>query len=68
MPLADEEFLDEPQLAVRLCVSPRTLSWWRGKGIGPTYVRIGRKIVYPLGPLEEWLASRTTSNRSTGAA
>lgn len=46
-------------------ISRRTLDNWRSQGRGPRYVRVGRRIVYRLSDLREWMAERTveTDNR-----
>ncbi len=45
--------------------APRTLDNWRSQGRGPRYVRVGRRIVYRLSDLREWMEERTveTGNR-----
>lgn len=27
-------------------ISPATMQWWRAKGRGPKYLKIGRRVVY----------------------
>lgn len=41
-----------------LCVSERTLWAWARRGAVPS-VRIGRRRVFPVRALEEWLRSKT---------
>ena len=43
----------------------RTLDNWRSQGRGPSYVRVGRRIVYKISALEAYLEARTveTDNR-----
>lgn len=36
--------------------SPRTYIRWRGLGLGPAYVRAGRKIRYRKRDIDAWLA------------
>lgn len=38
----------ESELARRWRVSRRTLQRWRREGLGPDYLRLGRRIVYPV--------------------
>jgi predicted site-specific integrase-resolvase len=34
-------------LADRAGIAPSTLSTWRATGVGPRFVKIGRKVLYP---------------------
>ena len=48
-----------------LGVSPRTAEKWRVTGEGPPFLKIGRRVLYDLGDLEDYLAScrrRSTSD------
>ena len=40
--------LNQEQLARRWSLSPRTLERWRSTGQGPSYLRLGGRVVYPL--------------------
>lgn len=55
------------EAAERLRVSKNTLSNWRVQGRGPKFIKLGRKILYPLPELEaferEHLQSNTTGVR-----
>lgn len=44
--------LTEAELAKRWQVSMRTLQGWRAKGIGPTFLKLGRCVRYPLRNIE----------------
>lgn len=50
--------LTQRQLAARWQISPRTLEQWRWRGIGPRYLKIGARVVYPLAFVEAWEADR----------
>lgn len=54
--------LTTEQVAERLNISKRTLELWREKvpTPGPTFIRIGRKVAYPLDELVEWVQQRVT--------
>jgi len=48
-----------------LGISARTAEKWRLTGEGPPFLKIGRRVLYDLGDLEEYLAScrrRSTSD------
>jgi len=59
----EDTFLSTGQVARLLDLSPRTLEKWRVTGGGPTYVKLGRRVVYRLSDLELWAALQ--SRRST---
>lgn len=53
--------LSETKLAVRWSISRRTLQRWRHLGVGPSFIRLQRRIVYPLAEVESFEnANRTT--------
>jgi len=58
------EFLTESEAAQRLRVSPATLQRMRGRGDGPSWVRVGGLIRYPLGDLVVWLDENRRDGRS----
>ena len=51
--MEEKIFLDQNELAKRWLRSPRTLENWRTKGTGPTYQKIGGKVLYRLSDIEE---------------
>ncbi|MES2449726.1 MAG: helix-turn-helix domain-containing protein [Pseudomonadota bacterium] len=44
-------------------VSDGTLRNWRSKRIGPSYIKIGKTILYPADELDRWDRSNLTSCR-----
>lgn len=44
----DDSFLDQLQLARRWKLSHRTLERWRWLGEGPSYTKLGRRVVYRM--------------------
>jgi hypothetical protein len=50
------EFLTPDQVVDRWggAVGRGTLANWRAKKLGPPYVKIGARVVYPLGQLIAW--------------
>ena len=52
--------LSETDLSKRWTISRRTLQRWRGLGIGPSYIRLGRRIVYMLVEVEAFEAANRT--------
>ncbi len=53
--------LSEIALAERWSVSPRTLQRWRHLGIGPGFIRLRRRIVYPSADVEAFEAAHRTA-------
>ncbi|MCA8254809.1 DNA-binding protein [Burkholderia sp. AU31624] len=55
------------EAAERLRTTVGTLAVWRVKGQGPRYIKMGRKVLYPLPEIEaferEHLRSNTTGVR-----
>jgi len=48
--------LTPDEVARRLRVSPRTVKDWRSEGVGPPFIRLGRRRVrYSLMDLNDWL-------------
>lgn len=53
-------YVSAGRLASLLGVRPRTLSRWGAAGNGPPKIKIGKKVLYDLNKIPEWLASRET--------
>lgn len=54
--MADGKFLTPEEVSERYRggVSVGTLRNWRAMRIGPTFVKIGKTVLYPLAELEAW--------------
>jgi hypothetical protein len=48
VPQPHDRFLTQRELAARWRISARTLERWRWLNTGPTYTRIGGKVLYAL--------------------
>jgi len=57
-----DKFLTTKELAAMLKCSLDTLKDWRTKGTGPSYIKAGRKILYPLAVVRAWLSEREAQN------
>ncbi len=44
----DRRALNENELAQRWGVSPQTLQRWRSEGRGPRYLKLSKRVSYPL--------------------
>ena len=56
--IGGRRYLNAWRLASILGVSVRTLSRWNAAGTGPPKIKVGRKVLFDLLKLSDWLASR----------
>lgn len=61
---AETLHLTPPETAARLRVSMSTLANWRADGLGPTYIKFGRKILYPITELKVFEHARLKTSTS----
>jgi hypothetical protein len=54
----DIRHLNQVQLARRWSLSPRTLERWRWLKQGPSYLKIGGRVVYRIDEIEAFETSR----------
>jgi excisionase family DNA binding protein len=52
-----QDYLSTPEAAVIIGVSTATLRRLRGAGMGPIYVKIGRRVIYRRTDLDAWMRS-----------
>jgi hypothetical protein len=50
--------LNQKELSARWSISHRTLERWRWLGQGPSYLKIGGRVVYRLDDIEAYEASQ----------
>ena len=50
----ERSHLNEMELAKRWEMSHRTLQRWRMDGRGPTYLKLGKRVVYPMSVILEY--------------
>jgi hypothetical protein len=55
-PTQEARYLNERAVAGHIGISMKTLEGWRYLGHGPPYQRAGRKVLYEITALQEWLA------------
>lgn len=60
-----DDWMSRAELAQELGLSVDTLARWETRRIGPTCVRIGRKVIYRRGAVQEWL--RDQERRRVGS-
>lgn len=54
--------LTEREAATELSLSIRTLQQWRVRGVGPSFLKLGRAVRYDADTLEAWLADQSRTN------
>ena len=62
----DRRVLNENELAQRWGISPKTLQRWRSEGRGPKYLKLSKRVSYPLEAVAEFeqrVLHRSTSER-----
>jgi hypothetical protein len=59
--IASSRYMTSDRLAKILNVTTRTLARWNAARIGPPKITIGKTILYDVGKLPDWLASRETA-------
>lgn len=47
--------LSESDMVVLLGVAESTLQYWRVKGVGPPYAKLGKSIWYRVSDLQQWI-------------
>lgn len=65
--MSDEKFLTAEEVSERYrgSVSVGTLRNWRAKKIGPTFVKIGKAVLYPTNELDAWDQKNTVTCRAS---
>jgi hypothetical protein len=51
----DDDFLTLTEVSAILRVPVNTLRWWRYRGDGPRFFKIGRHLVTTIGDLTSWI-------------
>jgi hypothetical protein len=62
MTKTSSEFLTDLELADRWHMHRQTLISWRSAGTGPAFVRIGRRVLYPLAEVEQYEKANTITH------
>lgn len=61
----DRRVLNENELAQRWGISPKTLQRWRTEGRGPRYLKLSKRVSYPLESIFDF--ERSALHESTSA-
>jgi Helix-turn-helix domain len=65
--MSDNKFLTAEEVSERYrgSISVGTLRNWRAMRIGPTFVKIGKAVLYPTNELDAWDQKNTVSCRAS---
>ncbi len=64
----DRRVLNENELAQRWGVSPKTLQRWRSEGRGPRYLKLSKRVGYPVDAVIEFERDALHDSTSERAA
>jgi hypothetical protein len=66
--MGDRKYLTAEEVAQRYrgAVSVGTLRNWRAMRVGPTFVKIGKAVLYPIDELDDWDKRNMVSCRASG--
>lgn len=61
---AEHHYLTTEELSDRYrgAITVRTLTNWRSQGLGPSFVKIGKAVLYRLDAVELWEAKNTVTH------
>jgi len=63
-----ERLYDTDQLAAHIRESRRTIERWRQEGTGPDYVKAGKRVLYRLSAVEDWIERNTFTSTAKARA
>lgn len=64
MHTVSDNLLTTQKVATLLGISEATLRFWRHKGKGPAFVRVGRVVRYKRKEIERWIVSRSVCHET----
>lgn len=67
--MTQQAFLTPQELAQRWCgaVTTGTLANWRCKGVGPDFMKLRGRVLYPSAKVEAWEAENTVAANDNAA-
>lgn len=64
----DDAILTLPEVAGILRRSTNTMYWWRQRGDGPPFFKIGRNLTITVGDLRRWIEEQKKTDTGPHAA
>jgi len=68
LPTYETAFLSLPKAAEYLGISPNTLYVWRHRRQGPPSFRMGRRVMYRISVLNDWIAAQELADSRSNPA
>lgn len=65
--MSEDTYMIPRQLAEELAVSIQTLARWRVEGCGPRFMKAGRRVLYAVSDVHDWLAASSRQSTSEAA-
>jgi hypothetical protein len=62
LPTNPETLIPAPSATQYTGMATQTHAKWRGEGVGPEFVKLGRRVFYTAGALRSWIKSQTRHN------
>lgn len=62
LPNDDDALIRAQDVSRYTGIARQTHARWRHEGVGPRFVRLGRRVFYRAGDLREWIRSRVRQN------
>ena len=67
LPTDDDALIRAQDVSRYTGIAQQTHARWRHEGIGPKYVRLGRRVFYRAGDLRAWIRSQVRQNTIAAA-
>ena len=62
LPTDDDALIRARDVSSYTGIARQTHTRWRHEGVGPKFVRLGRRVFYRAGDLRAWIRSRVRQN------
>lgn len=59
-----QDLMTTEETAAYLRLQKQTLECWRGRGVGPVFLKLGRRVLYRRETIEKFMAERERSSTS----
>ena len=62
LPNDDDALIRARDVSRHTGIARQTHARWRHEGVGPKFIRLGRRVFYRAGDLREWIRSQVREN------
>jgi excisionase family DNA binding protein len=56
----DMTYMTTAELADMMRTTTNTVHYWRASGTGPRALKVGKRVLYDVADVDEWIAARKT--------